>query len=666
MTVWAVLLLLCVCVSAIKPVEFNACDTDVDCEPSNAICFDGVGPTDQRRCMCQYGYTWDPLHHRCDLPAFVTNSSMVVVTRQSPLYYSEQINQTIVGVLQFTRGRSVLPSQWLCDRTTQFCSAYDATLGIEVANFNYSSVANPSNSSSVPGVYQYWRCSNSSIGRATRLNDNMIMNASSALQGYGMRPLWEYCPPCNVWCQHGTCSPSGDTCTCDTGWFGARCDQQSALVALNRYNAKRPCTFSNESQACSVNEQCYIDRYASVNAGTLKGVCWCMPGFIPDTESVAGVGCLVTAVASVPSVLVDFVPNSADWRYFNATYTTALPQYTWVQDATTLYATRGSATTGLTDPAWRINTSLLLLERCLDNRNAFFFRRESLLNTTIITDRSKHSWCGYGGYAGSCGNLAVAATSLSATTVAAAAWNGSCVCASGIATGSYCQVCLGDYTGPVCGISRASCRSTYCAGRGDCVDTQPYGTCVCDRPYLADSACAVSAATCGQANCSAHGECVDTASTSCVCDVGWKGARCDVSDALCRTQRCSNHGQCSTETQGCTCDAFYMRSNCSRVYCAYGQPTTGTAGTTPCNCNASFTGLFCETRRCGMYGDYNVQRQQCDCYGVMAPNTVNGSCTSHICGARFNRGYPYAGRWCTCYPGNRLVASDTVAQCQKP
>ena len=72
----------------------------------------------------------------------------------------------------------------------------------------------------------------------------------------------------------------------------------------------------------------------------------------------------------MPSVLVDFVPNTADWRYFNATYTTAFPQYSWAQDATTLYALRGSATTGLTNPAWRLNASLLLLERWVLRRIA--------------------------------------------------------------------------------------------------------------------------------------------------------------------------------------------------------------------------------------------------------------------------------------------------------
>ena len=64
-----------------------------------------------------------------------------------------------------------------------------------------------------------------------------------------------------------------------------------------------------------------------------------------------------------------------------------------------------------------------------------------------------------------------------------------------------------------------------------------------------------------------------------------------------------------------------------------------------------------------MFGDYNTVSQRCDCYGVMARNNVNGTCTAHICGSR---GYPVSGRWCTCYVGSRLVNTDPVCQCQKP
>lgn len=641
--------LLCVisAVTAVKPVEFNACDSDVDCEPSNSVCFDGLGPTDQRRCMCTYGYAWDSVNHRCDLPHLIANASTVVVTRQSALYYSEQNNQSQVAVLAFTRGRAVLPSQWFCDRTTKFCVAYDASLGIEVANFNYTAIANTSNTTGVPGVYQYWRCTNSSIGRATRLNENMIMNATAVQQGYGMRPLWEFCPPCSVWCQHGVCSSDGSTCACTAGWFGTRCDQQSTLVSLGRYDDTRPCTFVNESSACGILEQCYFSRKLS------RGVCWCAPGAVPDPATVWGGGCMTTVMVSVPSLLVDFVPNDADWRYFNGTYAAAFPQYSWVQDATTLYALRSSATTGLTDPAWRINSSLLLLERCLQPQSQFFARREFLNSSTVIANRNQHVWCGFGGGAGSCGPLSVGFDP----------WLGSCTCRSGV-TGTYCDTCVGNFTGPNCTYStRSRCRTNYCNGRGECVDAQPLGTCVCDRPYLADSTCAVSATACGQANCSAHGECVDTAATSCVCDSGWKGAKCQTSDATCRAQRCSNHGNCATETQGCTCDAFYMRSNCSRVYCAYEQPVVANTGT--CLCNASFIGAHCETRRCGMYGDVTARTnyQSCECFGVMALNFANQTCTSHICGAR---GYPYGGRWCTCYPGSRLVPTHPTTQCQKP
>jgi hypothetical protein len=641
-----VLLLLSGCAQAVKPVEFNACDSDVDCEPSNAVCFDGLGPTDRRRCMCQWGYTWDPLNHRCDLPDFVPTAAMVLVTRQSALYYTEQLNQTDVGVLQFTRGRSVLPTQWFCDASSGFCNSYDPSLGVEVANFNYSAVANASNSSSVPGVYQYWRCT--AGRRPTRLNDNMIMNATVALKGYGMRPLWEYCPPCSVWCRHGACSADNTTCTCETGWFGPLCDQQSSLVSLGRYDAQRPCTFANETLACTgANEQCYIHRALSVAAGRAVGVCWCVPGTVPDPLTVWGGGCLLTANASVPSVLVDFVPNNADWRYFNATYTTAFPQYSWAQDATTLYALRGSATTGLTNPAWRLNASLLLLERCVALSD-FFFRN---LRDIIVVPGNQHAYCGFGGPAGSCGPLSVAYD----------AWAGTCECRTGV-TGLYCDVCVGDFTGPNCTLaSRAACRAQYCHGHGDCVDAAPLGTCACDRPYLADTACATTAAECGLTACSGHGECVDTATQSCVCDSGWKGARCDQTATACRTQRCSNAGQCATETQGCVCDPFRLRSNCSQLYCAYAQPVRPDGQ--GCSCNASFTGTYCETRKCGMFGDATGPNGACECFGVMALNRNNGTCTNHICGAR---GYPVAGRWCTCYAGSRLVQSDPVCQCQKP
>lgn len=656
------LLLLRVTVEAAGPIEFNACTSDVDCEPSNAICFDGRGPTAQRRCLCQWGYLWDPANHRCEWSSAYTGHTQVTVTRLSALYYSEQLNDTNVGTLQYTRGRAVLPDQWFCDPLTQFCAARNLQLGIHVVNFNYSLVANTtSNTTGVPGIYQYWRCTNTSTTRPTLFNANMIMNATAVAQGYGQRPLWEYCPPCPTWCVHGTCSTDNTTCVCESGWFGERCDQQTALVGVGQWNSHRACTFANESTACGVSELCYIDAHlTNLAGGVAVGRCWCRMGFIPNTA--VPQGCVATGMASTPSVLVDFVPNSdaASALYFNGTYATAFPQYVWVQDATTLYAVLTSATTKPVDPAWRINSSLRLLERCLQASD-FIFRPEYATTTAagsvIVAATGRHRWCGTGGCVGVCG--AQATCPLTATQ----AFLGTCGCGNANFTGRYCDTCVGDRTGPACNQSRATCRASSCAGHGDCVDAQPIGTCRCDRPFLADTQCAVSARVCGQATCSGHGECIDTRSQQCVCDTDWKGAACNVTAAACRTQRCAGAGSCATDTQGCTCDPFQMLSNCSATYCAYNQPRAATVG--QCLCNASFTGTHCQTRKCGMYGDATGPGGACVCYGVMRLSTNvshTGVCTGHICGAR---GYPVAGTWCTCYAGSRLVQSDPVCQCQK-
>ena len=651
------LFLFCALRAYALPVEFNACDTDVDCEPSNAICYDGFGPTDQRRCMCQWGYLWDAVNHRCDLP----HPEAVTVTRTSPLYYQEQTNDSVVGTLQFTRGRAVLPSTWFCDPSTQFCMSLDLALGVQVANFNYSLIANSSSDSSagaVPGVTQYWRCTNRTTTRPTLFNDNMIVNATAVGLGFGQRPLWEYCPPCPTWCQRGTCSVDNTTCVCDAGWFGPLCDQQTTLAnAASPWDANRACTFANETTACGVNEQCYIDAHGGGSGGAARAVCWCRIGFIPSTAMTTG--CITASVATTASVLVDFVPNAADWRSFNATYAVSFPQYAWAQDQTTLYALLTSATTTPTNPAWRLNSTLRLLERCL-SLSDFMFRPEfyGSPSAPVIVSRSRHRWCGFGGCSGVCGGAGDCGA-----TSAADRFAGNCRCAA-FATGQYCDTCVGDATGPACNVSRAACRASSCAGRGECVDAAALGVCRCDRPYLSDTACAVSARDCGQTRCSGHGECLDANPVgvgACVCDSDWDGAFCNVTAAACRASRCAGGGNCTTDVQGCTCDAFRLLSNCSDTYCAYGQPAAATAGS--CACNASFVGAHCETRKCGMYGDATGPAGACVCFGVMARDASTGNCTAHICG---RRGYPVAGRLCTCFRGNRLVSTDRTCQCQKP
>lgn len=652
-------LCLLVVITAVRavPIEFNACDTDTDCEPSNAVCYDGLGPTDLRRCMCQWGYLWDPVHHRCEWASVLTPTNpSVVVTRLSPLYYQEQLNDSVVATLQFTRGRAVLPDQWFCDPQTQFCIARDLQRGIQVANFNFSLIANvTSNTTGVPGVWQYWRCTNRTAGvRPTRFNDNMIMNATAVALGFGQRPLWEYCPPCATWCIHGTCETDG-TCDCDTGWFGDRCDQRNP-ASPGVWNAYRNCTFENETTACGLNEMCFVDARATNAAGAARGVCWCQVGFVPNTLISSG-GCIPAATATTPSVLVDFVPNNAAWRYFNATYAVSAPQYVWLQDQTTLYATLTSAVATPVDPAWRINTSLRLLERCLAASD-FIFRPEyaATLSAPVIVLRDRHRWCGFSGCTGVC----PAAVSAPCPLTAAQAFAGTCVC-RGEAVGRYCDTCAGDATGLACNISRAACRTQFCHGRGDCVDTRPPGTCRCDRPFLADSSCRVSARVCGDSLCSGHGECAE-GGAGCVCDPGWDGAACDVAAHTCGALRCSGQGNCTTDEQGCTCNPFQFLSNCSATYCAYNQPTSGVGS---CACNASFTGQHCETRKCGMYGDATGPGGACQCFGVMRLDPALGVCSNHICGPP-SRGYPVAGTWCTCLEGSRLVQTDTVAQCQKP
>lgn len=631
------------------PIEFNACNTDTDCEASNAVCYDGLGPTDQRRCMCQWGYLWDADNHRCEWASFFDTHPAVVVTRLSPLYYQEQLNESTVATLQFTRGRSVLPDQWFCDPQTQFCSARDLTRGIQVANFNFSLVANfTSNTTGVPGVWQYWRCTNRSSVRPTRFNDNMIMNATAVALGFGQRPLWEYCPTCATWCIHGSCSAG--VCVCSAGWFGERCDQAVNLISSGLWDSHRACTFANETTSCGPNELCWID--STTTSSGAQGACWCAVGFVPNTAS--PVGCVPAAVAETPSVLVDFLPNDAAWRYFNATYAVAFPQYVWIQDQTTLYAALTSATSTPVDPAWRVNTSLRLLERCL-RASDFIFRPEyATVPPVVIVQRDKHRWCGFGGCVGACGSAGICPFA-----TAAQAFAGVCSCAG--ASGRYCDVCTGDATGVACNVSRALCRTQYCHGNGDCVDAAP--GCKCDRPFLADTACALSARVCGDASCSGHGECLESvngAPRRCVCDAGWKGAACDVTAAACRTMRCLGAGNCTGDTQGCACDPFQMLSNCSATYCAYNQPVVGVGS---CACNASFTGSNCQTRKCGMYGDATGPAGDCECLGVMRLDPATGVCTDHICG---RRGYPVAGTWCTCYNGSRLVQSDPACQCQKP
>lgn len=185
-----------------------------------------------------------------------------------------------------------------------------------------------------------------------------------------------------------------------------------------------------------------------------------------------------------------------------------------------------------------------------------------------------------------------------------------------------------------------------CGSNGAC----NCGGCICNDGWAGPLCnCSTDTSLCPTINgaiCAGHGVCECDA---CVCESGFSGANCSCIVGGCPVQlstgaACSGHGTCSCGT--CVCDAGWSLFDCSCAtssnFTCVGNTCSGngvcvTAPCPMCQCNAGYSGAYCET-------------QNAPC-----PNNCNnnGLCVGGVCECDAG----WSGDTCDC-PTNATLCGD--------
>ncbi|KAJ4462339.1 putative tenascin precursor [Paratrimastix pyriformis] len=189
-------------------------------------------------------------------------------------------------------------------------------------------------------------------------------------------------------------------------------------------------------------------------------------------------------------------------------------------------------------------------------------------------------------------------------------------------------------------------------------------------------------------NGASHGECIQTGTSAyCKCKDGYKGDSCGTE--VC-PGACNGHGTCNMQTGKCSCNPYYVLSDCSRYEasgcyhnctsadqgtcvqtgstfacqcqagwggpsedcsgiicphnCHHGTCVMTSTSAGKCDCQDSFTGIECTVSDCNGHGTWNEAAGKCDCQSPW----VGDFCAAQTCTEKPNMQWDPVSKMCVC------------------
>ncbi|XP_059165396.1 uncharacterized protein LOC131947978 [Physella acuta] len=168
---------------------------------------------------------------------------------------------------------------------------------------------------------------------------------------------------------------------------------------------------------------------------------------------------------------------------------------------------------------------------------------------------------------------------------------------------SYTCNCLEGYSGTNCEAPQDACSSLPCQNSGTCIVVGQSFTCICKEGYTGPT-CSFVVDHC-QSNPCIHGVCLNVNNSfKCICSAGYAPERCEQRVDACSSTSltCHNGGTCvrSGDDVTCQCNAYFTGPYCEDElsFCGVNQCLNGGTcvdgpGDFSCSCLPGFTGKLC-------------------------------------------------------------------------
>ncbi|KAH3889329.1 hypothetical protein DPMN_013383 [Dreissena polymorpha] len=249
----------------------------------------------------------------------------------------------------------------------------------------------------------------------------------------------------------------------------------------------------------------------------------------------------------------------------------------------------------------------------------------------------------------------------------------------------YTCACPAGYTGTVCETEINECSSNPCKNGATCNDLVNLYTCGC-APGYSGPTCASDINECASTPCQNFGTCHDRVNGfNCTCVSGYNGHICQNNIDECAAATCLNGGSCNDGINKftCSCKPGYTGTTCETnvnecvgAICQNGGSCVDQVNAYTCSCVSGYTGTNCETNINDCIGQKcengatcldGIAKYTCECVpgynGTLCQNNIN-ECAIHVCQNGATCVDVVNGYTCTCVNGfTGIFCQSNINEC---